>query len=145
MPKPRDRSELTVPSRTEALARVREFVRAQALRSGFSEDQVDQIVIAVDEACTNIIKHAYGGDASQRIRIRVEAHSDRLEIVLLDRGKMFDEAAYQEPDLAALIRTGHRGGLGLMLMRRLMDAVRYEHRNGTNMVRLIKYHRCTPP
>jgi serine/threonine-protein kinase RsbW len=106
---------------------------------GFTEEAVDQIVIAVDEACSNIIRHAYGGDPAQQIQIVVDTYPDRLEITLSDQGRRFDPSTYREPDPQKLARSGQRGGLGLLLMRRLMDEIQYDYRDEFNIVRLIKY------
>ena len=94
------------------LGGIRAAVERFALQSGFDEEQSRQITLAVDEAATNVIRHAYGGQGGQRIEMRLERNDARLEIVLLDEGREADLRRMKIPSPQEL-RPGGRaiGGL----------------------------------
>ncbi len=131
----------TITSRTDKLIEVRKFVRTAARAFGFSEEDTDNIVLAVDEACTNIIKHAYGNLSDQKIEITI-IHSNRsFEVRIYDEGRSFDPSTLRPPNIKEHIGHNKRGGLGVYLMKRLMDKVEYNFSPGKrNEVRLIKFN-----
>ncbi len=127
-------------SRTDNLIEVREFVGEAAHAFGFSEEDAANIVLAVDEACTNIIKHAYQYAADKKIEVSIFQNNRSLEIRIFDNGRSFDPSKISRPDLKEHIGHRRRGGLGVYLMKKLMDKVEYNfHRGKLNEVRLIKY------
>jgi len=129
-----------IESRTERLSTVRDFVSAAAKDFGFSEEDVGKITLAVDEACTNIIKHAYANNPSKDIAITVSGLDRAFEISILDHGVTFNPLDVPRPDLKEYRAHPRRGGLGVHLMRSLMDKVEYEIVPGKqNEVRLTKY------
>ncbi|WP_072715838.1 ATP-binding protein [Rhodothermus profundi] len=130
---------LRIPSATRYLQTVRRFVERHARAAGLSEEAIEQLKLAVDEACTNIIKHAYKGRPDRPIDIAVLIEPDRFIVRIRDQGEAFDPAHYRAPDLPTLIRQRQGGGLGVRLIRQLMDEVTYQSRGAYNEVRLIKY------
>ena len=128
--------EMNVKSSTENLAAIREFVEAKAKQSGIDKSIIDKIVLAVDEACTNIIKHAYNYDASTEFMIRVLISKDEFKVLLIDHGKSFDPNQIADPDMPTYLKQRRVGGLGLHLMRHLMDTVEYRNLEG-NVNQLI--------
>lgn len=132
-----------VPGRFESLARIAEFVTAAAKSAEMTEDDVFHIEMAVDEACSNVIEHAY---ATQPGRIDLTCSSDEpgsLKIVILDQGQPFDPASIPQPAMAdpAQLEVLQEGGLGLYFMRRLMDEVHFEFvPNEGNRLTMIKHH-----
>ena len=81
------RCKQEVPSRTEELFGVRQTVENEALRFGFDADTAFRLALAVDEACTNIIKHSYGGNPSRTFDIEIATNGDHFIVVLTDHGK----------------------------------------------------------
>jgi serine/threonine-protein kinase RsbW len=129
----------TVQSRTDKLSEIREFVAGLARRYGFAEEDVANIVLAVDEACTNIIKHAYQFAPDKSIEVTVVLRGTSLEITVQDDGRSFDPATLHAPDLKEHLTHYRRGGLGVYLMKKLMDEVEYRMQPGKkNLVRLVK-------
>ena len=127
-------------SRTDNLLEVREFVGDAARACGFSEEEAANIVLAVDEACTNIIKHAYQYATDKEIEVAIQYNKNSFEIRIFDSGKSFDPSTIRQPNLTDHIGHRKRGGLGVYLMKKLMDKVEYNFRRGKrNEVRLIKY------
>ena len=136
----------TIKSRTDNLLEVREFVLRGARAFGFSEEEASKIVLAVDEACTNIIKHAYQYAPDREIEIVILPVKDRLQITVIDDGKAFNPSIAKLPDLKQHLSHYRRGGLGIYLMRTLMDKVEYKYAPGKkNEVRLTKYLTASEP
>ena len=130
----------TVLSRTDHLLEVRDFVSDAARQFGFSEEDVANIVLAVDEACTNIIKHAYQYAPDKEILIAIIRNNGTFEVKIKDSGKSFNPDALRAPDLKRNLSHHRRGGLGVYLMKKLMDKVEYSFAAGNNNeVSLVKY------
>lgn len=116
---------LRFPGRYDSLAAISEFYSAAAMEAGFDEDSSYAILMAVDEACANIIDHAYGGENKGEIICSYEITPDQLEIVLQDHGRAFNPAEIHDPDLISNLENRPEGGLGLYFMRKLMDSVMF--------------------
>jgi len=120
------RRRMVAPARHDQLARLASFAAAAAAEVGFDDLQINRIELAVDEACSNIIDHAYGG---QRGEIVIEISGERnhsLLIVITDQGKPFDPGSVQEYVPSTSLDEAKVGGLGLHLMRQTMDQVCFE-------------------
>lgn len=131
---------LKIDSKTDQLVAVRDFVSRAAYASGFSDEEVSKIALAVDEACTNVIKHAYQFDPKQRITVTVKEKDDDFEITIMDNGRQFDPRRIKQPDMKEYLSSYRRGGLGVYLMKSLMDKVEYDIEPGKrNQVRLVKH------
>jgi serine/threonine-protein kinase RsbW len=136
---------LRIRSRTELLSEIREFVSKAARGFGFNDTDVGKIELAIDEACTNVIKHAYGYNPDGIIEIAVTGRSDegqspRFIVEIIDSGIPFDSSKYSTPDMKEYFRKLRHGGLGIVLMKKLMDEVEYLHSPGSrNTIRLVKY------
>lgn len=133
---------LQVPSSTENLALIREFVSAIGEQAGFGETETVKLALAVDEACTNVIEHAYQNEATHEVTVRVTVDENEITFEVIDRGRGFDPT--QEPILPVeeLIRQRRSGGLGLRLIRSIMDDVQYRIVPGQmNELRMVKKRR----
>jgi serine/threonine-protein kinase RsbW len=129
---------LSVEASTKHLAEVRDFVAAHAQNIGLSQKDISEIRLAVDEAYTNIIKHAYKNTPKEKVNIEIGSDSNHLWITLIDKGKSFDPSSYSEPDLMKRIKEKKRGGMGVYLIRKLMDQVQYNRKGHTNEIRMVK-------
>lgn len=136
---PRTVHRLSIPSSTSYLGEVREFVEDHARQARFHEDAIEQFKIAVDEACTNVIKHAYRGNAKKQIDLAVIVDDDRFTVRIRDEGHSFRPQMYSEPDIFKFAETRRAGGFGVHIMRQLMDKVEYKTKGKVNEVRLTKY------
>jgi len=119
-------SSVTFPGRYESLAKIGDWVREAAQHAGLDSFAVYAVETAVDEACSNIIEHAYGGEGIGDIDCSVEEISEGLLIRLHDNGQSFDPCCVPEPDIEGALedRAGH--GLGIYIMRQWMDEVHFE-------------------
>ncbi len=121
---------LNVKSRTENLSLIRDFINSSATEINIPEDIVENIILAVDEACTNIIKHAYKYSPDGDIIIKVKPSSTKFVVSIIDNGISFEPDTVPEPDLQKYYRQRRVGGLGIYLMRTLMDEVKYISKPG---------------
>ena len=127
---------LTVPSQADRLKLVRNAVKETAMFCGCDEDMSRDIVIAVDEACQNIIRHAYGGSPHGEIEMKISRHGDELTILLRDFAETIDVSKVKPRDLDDV----KPGGLGTHFMREVMDEVEFmpPPGDGGNLLRMMK-------
>lgn len=131
---------LKIPGRLENLGRIRNFISGIAVGMGFGKDDINKIELAIDEACTNVIKHAYRDMPNGDIDINVNSDDDKLAIKVTDYGKSFNHETIQMPDMEKYLAELRVGGLGIYLMKTLMDEVDYKVGPGKmNNVIMVKY------
>ena len=118
-----NRLELKVDARLENLSVISEFI-SKAMNQFGVGTEVLRVQTAVDEACTNIIKHAYSARGGI-ISITCEMKDDDFIVTIRDKGKPFDPSSVPPPDLEAELDKRKIGGLGIHMMKRLMDEVSY--------------------
>jgi serine/threonine-protein kinase RsbW len=121
-----NRNQLTIRGYFKNLARIGEFVGEAARRAGLDDRAVYAVKMAVDEACTNIIEHAYGGEGRGQIRLIYQIQGDGLQIVIYDHGKPFSPTNVPEFDIAAPLEARQSGGMGMFFIRSLMDQVEFK-------------------
>ena len=126
------------PARFEFLDEIRDYVGKKARTARFTDKDVYSIQLATDEAASNIIEHAYSGIPDAHLELTCAFEQNKLIITLLDHGKPFDFSSVENPDLTADLSHRKIGGLGIYLMRQLMDEVRYEVTKSGNVLTLIK-------
>lgn len=133
---------LTVTSDMANLGAIIDFV-AQAVQKAYLDEQdIFEVQMAVDEACTNIIEHAYG-DAPGDIYLGCQVAPGECVITIRDRGRPFDPESVPPPDLTGDLKNRRVGGLGLYFMRKLMDEVRFSFNpDKGNQVVMIKRAGC---
>ncbi|MCG3153585.1 MAG: Serine-protein kinase RsbW [bacterium] len=133
------KEELKVPAHIDYLADLRDFISRIGKKYGFSEKVIKNFKVAIDEAATNVIRHAYREvEGGGFILIRALIKKNSLTICLIDQGKYFDPKHVQAPDLQRYVQIGKRGGLGIFMMRKLMDEVDYRKTEEGNELRLTK-------
>lgn len=115
--------ELTVASDLQNLARIAEFVTQAAEHFGLGPQAAFEVQMATDEACTNVVEHAYGPDKTGDIHVRCMVDGDDFVVVIRDHGRAFDPDKVPRPDLTCALEDRKVGGLGLFFMRKLMDRV----------------------
>jgi serine/threonine-protein kinase RsbW len=131
--------QLSIPGDSRYLALVRMVVTTLAQAAGFPDEDVDKIEIAVDEACTNVLDHAYRDSTPKPpIYIDIQAENERFVVDIRDEGPTFDFANYQPPKFPDHWMGGKTRGLGIYLIRQCMDDTCYERFQNNNRLRLIK-------
>ncbi len=124
------------PARSAELKAMRAAVREAVIEAGAQESCADDVVMAVDEACQNVIRHAYGGECEGVIRVRLERHDEALVVSILDFAPSVDPDCMRGRDLDEL----RPGGLGTHLIRHAMDEVGFEEPppGCGNLLRMVK-------
>ena len=117
---------LHVPSSTENLVLIREFVSTIGAQAGLEDADIGKLELAVDEACANVIEHAYGHDITKEVIVRATFDDETLRIDVEDTGRGFDPQSVPSEELERLVQARKSGGLGMRLMKSLMDEVHYE-------------------
>jgi len=128
----------TFPGNFESLAEIAEFVRLQGKEAGLSDKELFELETAVDEAVSNIIEHAYGGEGLGEIDCICTALADGIEVILEDYGQPFDPSCVAAPDLSLQLENRKNHGLGYYLMCQLTDVVHFEFSESQNRLTLIK-------
>ena len=140
MKKRSQKFKLRIPSMTDNLQLIRDFVVKIASKAGLNEEIQEQVALAVDEACTNVIKHAHKFTATRPIDILIQTDDQKIKITISDQGSGFDPTRLVKPDLKKFTKEARHGGLGIYLMQTLMDEVDYSFNPGIkNQVQMIKY------
>jgi serine/threonine-protein kinase RsbW len=127
------------PARYESLAAIGRFIATAAEYAGFDDCTAYQVQLAVDEACSNIIEHAYGGEGTGVIECSYRIQSEKFVVILRDYGQPFDLETVPEPNLSADIEERTGGGLGLYLIRKVMDEVHFDFESQAgNVLTMVK-------
>lgn len=130
----------TFPGNFKSLEPISNYVIHEAQQMGFSPEDIYAIQTAVDEACSNIIDHAYQGENKGEIQIRIFEIDNGLQITLHDFGRPFDPGEIDEPDLISPLEIRKERGLGIFFIRQLMDKVIYNFTASKgNKLTLIKF------
>ncbi|HVM61812.1 MAG TPA: ATP-binding protein [Verrucomicrobiae bacterium] len=143
--------QLQAPGHESYLPHIRAIVGDLARKIGFDEREAAKIEMAVDEACSNVIKHAYSPDKEWRwqhcdpeIRLDIRTEGSRLVVEINDHGQRFDFASYRPADAENRLREMKHNGYGIFIMRNFMDEVQYSSNDQTgNTLRLVKYLKKT--
>lgn len=125
--------EFTIPGRYDRVIDACKFIVAGAEEVGFGPNELFRIELACDEACTNVIQHAYGGEDKGSIRVSWRFADGAFTITIVDQGQYFDPDSVPEPNIPSSPDDFDElkiGGLGIHFMRSLMDEI--EFRNDTN-------------
>jgi phosphoserine phosphatase RsbU/P len=137
---PQARAELEIASDLSELAQARKFVRdvCGRLAEPVDEDTVNQLELAMTEAASNVMRHAYGGRTDRRIQLAADVYQDRIVLRLHHLGQSFDPAAVRPPKFDG----SEEGGFGMYIITQTVDEVRY-HRDerGRNCISMIKKRR----
>ena len=128
---------LTIQSDINEIPRVSSALETVMHDHGFTEEDILDTQLAVEEAVTNIIMHGYQGTGGE-IVVLCRAGPGIIEIQLEDRAVPFNPLSIPEPDLAGDIEERRIGGLGIFLVRQVMDEVEYRFEDGKNILRLTK-------
>ena len=137
--------EFIIPNDTDYLSKIRKAVKDLGIEAGFSNDEVAQIILSVDEAIANVMEHAYGEDPNikpedAKIVLKFDINSKRFQISIQDFGREFNPLKIALPDLDQHIKTRKNHGLGVYIMRQLMDEITHTYeKDSGNILNIVKY------
>jgi serine/threonine-protein kinase RsbW len=128
------------PGRHDSLSAISQFVIQAAQQAGLDRDTTYQVELAVDEACSNIIDHAYQGQEKGEIECTIQVETGKLTITLRDQGEPFSPEQIPQPQLKLPLHKIKRRGVGLYLIRKMVDEFKYETTPGIgNRLTLVKF------
>ena len=116
---------------------VTQFVETELNEHGCSERALMQIDVAIDEIFGNIAHYAYEGE-SGGVTVQIDVRDGVAEITFIDEGVSFNPLLSKEPDMSLSAEEREVGGLGIFLVKRTMDDLKYERRDGRNILKIIK-------
>jgi len=138
--------ELRAPATRESLRGLMRLVSDFAAARRFPKARIREIELATEEALLNILDHAYPGDSKGDIEVRCERLDDSgFRIRITDAGIPFDPLSLPDPDLSRPPTERNPGGLGVFLIRRMVDGIRYRRSGDRNVLTLIARKRSLPP
>ncbi len=129
---------LVIPSQTRYLNLVTGLAKRAALVAGMDDATAAKVSIAVDEAVTNVILHAYHGEGEHSVELEVRFTEVALEIHILHSGQGIRQDQVVLPDPKEYIKHPRKGGLGLLLMSRFMDEIHFQDVGGRSECCMIK-------
>lgn len=136
------KQKLIVQACFASLEKIRDYFGQAARQAGFSDDAIFEVEVAVDEAASNIIDHAYEGECQSEIECDYQILPDGLKLTLHDHGKPFNPNQVKPPDIVSDPTKRKEGGLGLFFMRQMMDEVSFSFdTDGGNLLTMIKRRR----
>lgn len=131
-----DRVELVLASRRDEIGRLLDTVEAFGRQHALGADLVHRLCLALDEVVANVIRHAHDGPGDHRIDVRLWLAGGTVIAEVEDEGRPFDPLQVPPPDLDASIDDRPVGGLGLHILRTVMDRLVYERRGDRNVLRM---------
>ncbi len=132
---------LKAASDTAELKKIRFFVAKKAESFGFNPAECQKIALAVDEACSNLIKHGYKLDKSKTFSVEIETATNKFTVKISDSGLPFNPLDISSPDMNEYFDSFRKGGLGVHIMKLVMDNISYmpsDEKNPFNMLELTK-------
>jgi serine phosphatase RsbU (regulator of sigma subunit)/anti-sigma regulatory factor (Ser/Thr protein kinase)/transposase len=135
---PTRRFSLKVPAEERHLAEIRDFVQETGEKLLIPNRILANTKLAVDEACTNIVKHGYKDVPAGPIEVVITGNGREFSIALRDQGRPFDFRNVQRPNLDMYVENRKRGGLGVFIVNQLMDDVRYRRGHDGNTMIMSK-------
>lgn len=120
------------------LTKIRQFVADELEQHAIPDLQAHKLVLAVDEVCANLIIHANDCNPINKIELSLEFFPKQITFTFKDKGIGFDINEYQSPSMDELVSSRRQGGLGLLLVKRIMDKIEFSTEKNYNICRLVK-------
>ena len=133
-------NSITIACSKANLITVRGFINKSLKEIGLRTTDLNLIVLAIDEVCANLIIHSNGCNENKHLRLTCDytPESYDLLITIKDQGNLFDYQKYNEPELNNIIKEKQKGGIGLILVRKIMDNIEYTKHDNQNVTTLSK-------
>jgi serine/threonine-protein kinase RsbW len=132
------RDELKLNCEKSRLSELRDFLTDVLTDAKLSEINKNQIILAVEEVCANLIIHSHACNPKDSITLDVTQDRQKIIFEIKDSGKAFNLLEYKEPRLSDVIKEKRKGGLGIILVKKIMDSIEFESAGNQNICRLTK-------
>ena len=130
---------IKVPCLKDNLSKIRSFVSEVLHHFDLTEVEINNMVLAVDEVCANLIIHSYKCNPDEEIEVDITTETNhKIVFDILDRGEGFDIRNHKEPVIEDIIKSKRKGGVGLMLVKKIMDEIDFVPTKTYSIVRLTK-------
>lgn len=123
---------------TSELAELRKFIQSELGETGITEALQLQLTLAVEEVCANLIIHSHNCNASEHILVDVIKSPQTIIFEIKDDGNAFNLLEYDVPNLKQVVNSKRKGGLGIILIKKIMDKIEFVSTGNTNTCRLTK-------
>ena len=133
-------NRLTIGCNKDELVKIRQFTSDMLEQYQVPDLQAHKLVLAVDEVCANLIIHANDCNPKSHIEFDIDFKPKQIVFTFRDRGVGFDINEYESPSMEELVSSRRQGGLGLMLVKRIMDKIEFSTEKNHNICRLIKMY-----
>ena len=131
--------ELTVPAVVEKIETVTGFVNGLLEEAGCPVKAQMQIDVAIDELFSNIAMYGYEeGNGTATVRVELEANPRAVAVTFVDSGMPYNPLEKEDPDVTLAVHDRPTGGLGIFLVKKIMDEMTYEYRDGHNILSIRK-------
>lgn len=130
--------ELKLYCEKSRLSELRAFIAEALSTTNLNDVRQNQLILAVEEVCANLIIHSHDCDPHTFISLQVNLKDDSIIFEIRDSGKAFDLKKYKSPEVNSVVKEKRKGGLGLLLVRKIMDKIEFETNHSINTCRLIK-------
>ena len=132
------RKSIVLPNDVQEVPQLNAFVEEVCEAAGFQSGVILQVQLAVEEAVVNVMKYAYPPDTHGNVTVETQLRENSLTFILMDSGKPFDPTTVPEPDITLSATQRAIGGLGMHLVRQIMDSVTYAREDHFNVLTLVK-------
>jgi len=133
------KDKLTISCSKTNLATIRAFVSDILISNDVQEIEAHKLVLAVDEICANLIIHSNKCNPSHKLEVQVDMSPHQLvTFIIKDQGIKFNLSAYSEPTMDEIVNSRRKGGVGLMLVKRIMDKIEFSTEKNYNICKLTK-------
>ena len=129
---------MTVTNKVSEIAKLNAFVQSATTAIHMESDLARKIKLAVEEAVTNCIEYAYPPRTIGNVTVDIEADDSKIRFIITDSGADFDPTKVSKADTTLSVDERPIGGLGVFLVRNLMDSINYERIDGKNILRMEK-------
>ncbi len=123
---------------TSELAELRKYLQSRLESSPISDALKLQLILAVEEVCANLIIHSHNCDKSEHIQVLVSQNQKEIVFEIRDQGNAFNILEYNTPEIKEVVGEKRKGGLGIILIKKIMDEIKFSTANGTNICSLVK-------
>jgi len=117
---------------------MRKYVSDVLVEHHVSDIETNMIVLAVDEVCANIIIHGHQQKGSHKVSLSIDFNKEGVAFEIIDYGHAFDIVSYKAPAIEELIKNKHKGGIGIMLVKKIMDEIHFSSSSDHNKLKLFK-------
>ena len=130
--------KLNLSCQTSSLSELRGFLQQNLANYTLSEVERHQVTLAVEEVCANLIIHSHACNPKEKIQLEIKDSNEKVIFEITDEGIAFNLLEYEVPQIKQVVLEKRKGGLGILLVKRIMDKMEFESKNAKNICRLIK-------